>query len=256
MLDLATGHGKFAIAAHDMGWRVTAVDVRTERMPSKQGIDWVQADVREYPTDGFDVITIFGLLYHLELPAQADLLRRCGDALTIIDTHVSLDPRTTIDGYEGHFYTERGGLLASWGNESSFWPTEESLLRLIRSAGLESILQVVPPPVRPDRTFYVVSRTFDEHVSSVMQRFPFRRYRLEVCPVAEQSIVAGEDTEPGSGATKSERTASSELDRIRLERDQAVADLERLRARKSVKAALAVARLAKPGIEAARRLRT
>ena len=54
LVDLGTGHGKFARVTRDLGWRVTAVDVRTERMPRDSGIEWVQSDVRDFPLDGND----------------------------------------------------------------------------------------------------------------------------------------------------------------------------------------------------------
>ena len=163
MLDLACGHGLFAIAAHEMGWHVTAVDVRTERMPMTPGVDWVQHDVRTYQVDGFDVIALLGLLYHLELPDQLDLLRRCSRTITILDTHHSNRPTHLEEGYAGHTYRELPEgqeerlavtQTAAWGNLTSFWPTQPDLVRMLRDSGFATILALVPPNT-PDRTFYL-----------------------------------------------------------------------------------------------------
>lgn len=88
LLDLGFGHGKFAMAAADLGWSVVGVDARNARWPNDSRIEWVCSDVRRYPVEGHDVISVLGLLYHLEQPAQAELLNRCaesGASVTILD---------------------------------------------------------------------------------------------------------------------------------------------------------------------------
>lgn len=168
LLDLGCGHGKFSLAAADLGWQVTAVDARTERWPTGQpgaeSIEWVQSDVREYAFEAtdFEAISVLGLLYHLEQPAQMDLLSRCAGTLTILDTRVGLSRKASENGYEGEYYDEPGEdeeerrtkLMASWGNARSFWPTEDSLVRMARDAGF-SLVSPVRPPRRKYRTFYV-----------------------------------------------------------------------------------------------------
>lgn len=165
LLDLACGHGKFSLIARDLGWEVTAVDVRTERMPNTPGIDWVQSDVRtfEIEPDRYDCISVLGLLYHLELPDQLGLLARCAGVTTILDTHVALMQDHKERGYRGTLFKEVAGAsaeqhaataTASWGNKVSFWPTEESLLRMIRDSGFASTFKMAPPHT-PDRTFYL-----------------------------------------------------------------------------------------------------
>lgn len=229
MLDLATGHGKFAVAARESGWDVTAMDARTERMPMTAGIRWLQGDVRDFPTDGYDVITVLGLLYHLDLPDQLDLLRRCNESLTIVDTHVSLEPDSVEDGYLGHYYEELDGLAASWGNPTAFWPTEDSLFRMFDACGYTSVLKVLPFPVRRDRTFYVLSKDWeDDRTKRLVERFDERStFTLE----PQRGFIGG---------------AALELDRVRHERDVALDKLDRLASRKSVRAALGVAGLTAP----------
>jgi len=165
LLDLACGHGVFSLVAARMGWQVTAVDVRTGRMPMTEGIRWVESDVREFkisPGD-YDCIAILGLLYHLELDDQLDLMRRCSFAPTIVDTIVSLDPNVEERGYRGEYFDEVAGRTpeafaksptASWKNTRSFWADEGSLIRLFNDAGFASVYKHLPVVV-PERTFYL-----------------------------------------------------------------------------------------------------
>ena len=157
LLDLGCGHGKFAVAAADLGWKVTGVDARSERWPGDGRVQWVCFDVREYPLEGFDVISVLGLLYHLDQPSQLELLKRCaasGAVLTILETHVGLKQRDEEGGYRGQYYKEPGLATSSWGNEVSFWPTEECLIKMARDAGF-SLISPVHPPREKHRTFYV-----------------------------------------------------------------------------------------------------
>jgi SAM-dependent methyltransferase len=165
LLDLGCGHGNFAILASEMGWQVTAVDVRTQRMPMTTGVRWIQSDVRKFEIrEGeYDCIALLGLLYHLELSAQLDLLKRCAHATTILDTHVSVKSTVVESGYEGELFDEQAGRTleqlresgtASWGNLQSFWPEQESLIRMLHDSGYECVYQCLPP-YQPDRAFYI-----------------------------------------------------------------------------------------------------
>jgi hypothetical protein len=156
LLDLGTGHGKFALLARDLGWEVDAVDVRTERIPGGAGINWIQSDVRDFAIDQpYDCIALLGLFYHLELDDQKRLLRRCSKTLTILDTHVALNATTVVDGYEGRpFQEDLSAPTASWRNEVSFWPTEDALLRLLGEAGY-GLVRARSPRYLRDRNFWL-----------------------------------------------------------------------------------------------------
>lgn len=212
LLDLACGHGKFSLLARDAGWKVTGVDVRTERWPDVNGIDWVESDIRSYEIgDEHDCIAILGLLYHLELGDQIELLRRCSHRPTIVDTHVSLRPTTTVDGYEGHFFDE-GDLTAptaSWGNPTSFWPTEGGLVRMLYAAGYGSIYRHVPA-YQPDRTFWLCLPSAGSP-------------RLERWREDAQQVRVGVPPEPHEDVL-------TELARVRAEADSYRAAYERLAA--------------------------
>jgi len=267
LLDLATGHGGFALIGQELGWEVTAVDARTERMPMTPGIEWIQADVRQFPTDGYDVITILGLLYHLELEAQADLLRRCSSTLTVIDTHVSMRPTTLMEGYLGHFFEETlSAHTASWGNPLSFWLTEKSLYRLLLRSGYASVFKVLPPPVTADRTFHVVAPESHPNLAELKRRFRSSNGNYRIEPRLENVMVGSVDDHMyqvvSEMATLREerdtaRDALARLDdhmyqvvyemaTLRQERDSARDALARLRNRRSVRLALQGASLVKP----------
>jgi hypothetical protein len=154
MIDLGTGHGAFARVGRDLGWEVTAVDARRDRMPMDFGITWVQADVRDHPIDGFDLISVLGLFYHLELADQLQLLQRCQRTPLVLDTHVAEHPAVTIDGYDGQYFREATSeVTASWINERSFWPTEPSLNRMLHHAGYRFVFKL-EPAYYPYRGFY------------------------------------------------------------------------------------------------------
>lgn len=232
LLDLGTGHGAFAQSAKRLGWSVTAVDARTERMPMSPGIEWVEGDVRSFPVEGYDVVTILGLLYHLELKDQVAILSRCSRSLTLIDTHVSLHPTTFVEGYFGHFFEEKlEDARASWGNPTSFWPSEESLFRMIAASGFSSVLSVSPSPVAEDRTFYVAVPKSLEPLKSDLKGFSeqCRPYRLVERFRGLEKFGFGPDAE-----------------RLQEQRDEARSDLQRLRQRKSVRVALGFAELLHP----------
>jgi predicted RNA methylase len=161
LIDLGAGHGKFSIAAAEMGWDVTAVDARTERNTPAAGVTWVEADVREVDLEGYDVIACLGLFYHLTAQDQIDLLSRCSGTPLIIDTHIAtgrsthpLSEEVTQLGYRGRLYHEGEGLLSSWGNPQSFWPTPRSFHKMLKAAGYDVVLGVVPRYL-PDRNFFL-----------------------------------------------------------------------------------------------------
>ncbi|MDF2731121.1 MAG: hypothetical protein K0T01_2911 [Acidimicrobiia bacterium] len=161
MIDLGAGHGKFSMIAADAGWEVTAVDARTDRNVPAPGVTWVESDVREFDVTGFDVVACLGLFYHLTVPDQIDLLARCKGAPLIIDTHLAnglsthpLSEEVEELGFTGRLYQEGTGLLSSWGNPQSFWPTPDSFHKMLDQAGYNLVL-AVEPWYLPDRTFFL-----------------------------------------------------------------------------------------------------
>jgi SAM-dependent methyltransferase len=168
-IDLGAGHGRFAARAAAAGWEVVAVDARTDRFPALPDVEFVQADVRDVDLAEFDLVLCLGLWYHLTLVDQQALLTRAGGVPLLIDTHLAtgvhddpsvLSDSVSVEGYEGVWYREGPveDLLASWGNERSFWHTQPSLLRLLERHGYAVVL-LAEPWVSPDRRFLLALPT-------------------------------------------------------------------------------------------------
>jgi tetratricopeptide (TPR) repeat protein len=162
VVDLGAGHCAFSRVARDMGHLVTAVDARTERKPDDSELDtiqFVQTDVRAFDLGGFDVIIFLGLLYHLELTAQLDILRRCAATKVpvILETQVHVEAMVPESEtrpwarelvrrgeYEGVVFPEGDNPMASVGNPESFWATEPALLAMLGNAGFTHAIVVDP----------------------------------------------------------------------------------------------------------------
>lgn len=166
LIDLGAGHGSFSVRATDRGWKATAVDARTKRFQDDPRVNWVNIDVRDADLSGYDLILCLGLLYHLTLEDQLDLLNRATGTPLIIDTHVAngthskhahrLSDLVTVGGYRGQLFRERDATSprASWGNEESFWPTPRAFYRMLRKNGYRSVWAATPW-YQPDRTFFL-----------------------------------------------------------------------------------------------------
>lgn len=173
LLDLGAGHCKFSLLAARRRYAVTAVDGRTERVPAALGpVQFVRADVRHFDPSGYGIIAILGLLYHLELEQQEQLLRRCADgAIVIVETQVHVPemiaPEATKswhalverEGYCGVDFPENSNPMAAIGNSTSFWHTEPSILLLFARAGFARALLVDPlfTSVYGARRFYMLT---------------------------------------------------------------------------------------------------
>jgi hypothetical protein len=121
----------------------------------------VHQDVRETDLSSYDLIVNLGLFYHLTLEDQVSLLDRSVGTPMILDTHVAigdlagyrLSKPVTVEGHEGRLYSEQGiqhDPRSSWGNLASFWPTPETLNRMLAERGWD----VYTAP------YYLSSRTF------------------------------------------------------------------------------------------------
>lgn len=175
MLDLGAGPGHYSIDATQLGWEVTAVDARTMRTPDAEAeknpkraelirrVNWVQADIREFPINGeYDLICVFGILHHLEVNDQVKILSRCSDTLTLMNVRIAPEITAAEGPYEGRYHNEPGETreerdqlpAISWGNEVSFLHTEGSLLGLIRDCGYSKVMPMRPPH-SPNYTFYL-----------------------------------------------------------------------------------------------------
>lgn len=158
--DLGAGPCAFARIAREFGAEVFAVDSRVERLPEdieKQGIHFIHEDVRNVSLEAYDVVLIFGLLYHFEIGDQVELLRRCQGKEVLVDTQVCC-PGMVVrfplnewqytlvqsNGYEGIVYPEQENPMASVVNKTSFWHTEPSYARLFNDCGFSDITAYRP----------------------------------------------------------------------------------------------------------------
>jgi len=179
LVDLGCGPCLFAKVARDEGFKVTAVDSRTDRIPPPEelgSISFVQSDVRYFDIRDYDVVAILGLLYHLDLDDQMRLLRKANGSTVIVDTQFH-DPariRANPDpweleivnrnGYRGVNFPEGDNTQASWKNRQSFWPMEDSLIQMYTDAGYTSVTKVEPSYVTKygARRFYVLNADLGE----------------------------------------------------------------------------------------------
>lgn len=181
IIDLGAGHCAFSLRAHSLGWRTTALDARSTRVPQlPPDLAFIHSDV-EAPTwdpRAYDVIACLGLYYHLSQPMQHALLERIAGRPLILDTHFAttdgsgwftrsgeLSDLTRLGKEIGAFYPEVPHLdeharktespLASFGNDTSFWPTLSSLQTTLREYGYAVQWVADHPFPGAQRTFVV-----------------------------------------------------------------------------------------------------
>lgn len=161
VIDLGCGSCIFARLYRDKGFDVTAVDARTVRLPDASemnGIKFIEQDIRDVDLAGFDIISNLGLLYHLTLEDQINLLAKTpAGTVTILETQIYVPSTLTEKGkkqitagkegeYWGAYYAEPGNHrpTASWNNTQSFWHSPKSLMRLLRKSGFKMVMPVNP----------------------------------------------------------------------------------------------------------------
>ncbi|WP_422002603.1 class I SAM-dependent methyltransferase [Reyranella sp.] len=186
LVDLGAGPCIFSRISAGRGFDVTAVDGRDERKPDDLEVPFVKSDVRTFDVSDFQVILIIGLLYHLTLDDQIDLLSRCPKSSElVVDTQVHIpelvgaasaaerqgfaDRPVSDRGYGGILFPEADNPMAAIGNRVSWWHTEPSLMTLFENAGFEHVTEVAPPYTSKygARRWYVVSnpRALDARLS-------------------------------------------------------------------------------------------
>ena len=160
LVDLGAGPCIFAKIAVEYGFNTTAVDGRVERLPEDMGVvRFVQSNVTEFDVSDFDVVANLGLLYHLTLDDQIRLMNMVPkQSILVLDTQVHIpsliqleasrqrgfevDNLVERNGYSGVLFPEVENPMASIGNKTSWWHTEESLMMLLENSGFESAVLV------------------------------------------------------------------------------------------------------------------
>lgn len=95
------------------------------------------------------MVLMLGILYHLDLDSQIELLKRHCKSYTLLDTQFADRVEYTQYDYEGVLFdeTEKTGKLnttSSFGNTKSFIHTLNSLENLFINCGYSKIEQIVP----------------------------------------------------------------------------------------------------------------
>jgi SAM-dependent methyltransferase len=182
VLDLGCLEGGYTVAFAQLGAkRSVGLEVRPENLVrcrflkrnlKLRNVRFVKGDVRNLSPAAhgrFDVVFASGILYHLEDPF--DLISRTAAVCTelaLIDTHVAV-AGSTAHGLTGELetrehagHTYRGATVpehetgisweemesfqwSSWGNWSSFWLEQESLVRLLGDVGFSDVSKVPVP---------------------------------------------------------------------------------------------------------------
>jgi SAM-dependent methyltransferase len=201
IVDLGCLEGGFATEFARLGLDSTGIEVRESNLANARFIQsrtdlpnlrFIADDAWNVGQHGpFDLVFCVGLHYHIEDQRRflGEMGRACRRAI-FVDTHVApefdhepaieiygLSPLTTHEGLPGRWYAEhdlnaradRKQLetmkWASWDNRRSFWPTKGGLVRSIREAGFDVVLedfdQLLERPVQelsPDGERYRTSR--------------------------------------------------------------------------------------------------
>lgn len=184
LLDLGAGHGDFSRAAVDLHWEAVALDARETRFPEdlRDRVEFRLEPVEELgwdPTE-FDLILFLGLHYHLTFGMQDAVFAHCSGVPILLDTHFAVEGAETEfspalsqweapEGIPGQVYGEMGavpaderrneGLLASFNNDSSFWPTRAGLREHLRRHGYSHVWEYQHPFASIQRTFFLAMPT-------------------------------------------------------------------------------------------------
>lgn len=180
MIDLGAGHCNYCIEATKLGYKCTAVDGRRDRVPRERSFDFIKSDVTKARID-HDIVLMSGIFYHLDLGQQLELLlniRESKARYIILNTHYiqrdikgnligEFTERLTgdvksgwIDGQnfiEGSRESLKNRPLAALYNATSFWHTQESLVKFIETTTKMKCIHKCRP-FTEDRRFFFFMR--------------------------------------------------------------------------------------------------
>jgi SAM-dependent methyltransferase len=177
LVDLGCLEGGFATEFARLGLQATGLDVRDSNIANAEHIRarvdlpnlrFVCDDAWNVAAHGpFDIVFCVGLHYHISEPHRfmVEMARACRRAMFLDtwtapeeDDHPSvgiynLSPLVEHEGLPGRWFGEheldagadkdRLNALkwASWGNQTSFWPTKGALIRSMRQAGFDMVCE-------------------------------------------------------------------------------------------------------------------
>jgi len=176
VLDLGSLDGQFSLEFAYHGADVTGLEIREDNVAKSNfckenlkltNVTFIQDDVRNITSEShckYDVIICSGLLYHLTGYDSIELMPKLYEMtnnIVIIDTHIALEPSDTWTTPWGKQYNgktiqehtsdepddlKESRILASSGNDDSFWFTRPSLVNLMLDSGFTSVYEAFGPP--------------------------------------------------------------------------------------------------------------
>jgi SAM-dependent methyltransferase len=179
ILDLGCLEGLYAVEFARLGAEVTAIEGRRSNLAKVElaqeawqleTLTLLHNDVRRLSVERFgmfEIVLCLGILYHLPLPDVFRFIEQVAAVcrrVAVFDTHVSLQEETHVEDrgrvYRGRIHREHepettseerlAGPWSSLDNETSFWPTRESLFNLIEHARFSSAYEC-RIPVEPNK---------------------------------------------------------------------------------------------------------
>lgn len=175
VLDLGSLEGQFSLEFAYHGSDTIGLEIREVNIIKSnfckdnlqlKNVTFIQDDVRNISVEKygmFDVIICSGLLYHLTGYDSIELMVKLYEMTTnmvVIDTHIALEPKDTWTTPWGKKYNgitilehkpnesedlKQARVLASSGNDYSFWFTRPSLVNLIIDSGFSSVYEAFGP---------------------------------------------------------------------------------------------------------------
>jgi SAM-dependent methyltransferase len=151
-IDVGCGLGHFSGWLDSLGFRVMAVDGRTDnveearrRFPTLDFRTMNVEDASIHSVGQFDLVACFGLLYHLENPFLAIRNLSALTAKLLLVESVIFPGSEPIMALVDEAPGEDQGL-----NNIAFYPTENCLVKLMYRAGFAYVYKLDPMPKHPD----------------------------------------------------------------------------------------------------------
>jgi len=156
VLELGPFEGKITYDLCEIYKEVVAIEYRSENIRrTEKGLreggrtNWriVQGDVTQFDYSQlgtFDLVYNSGVLYHV--PEPWNLLSSLNAVAPVmwVCTHIVREGSENLQGYDGGWWNEHGGLADLMGGLSpkSFWPTQASLHKMFMDTGWGDFTQV------------------------------------------------------------------------------------------------------------------
>jgi len=147
-LDMGCGGGYFSGVLEDLGFTVTGTDLREENLTlcrqrfPQLTFEQVNLDASFASETRYDLVLMFGILYHLESPLQtirhiSQTVGRVG----IISTRVAAG-----NAMAAYYFSEKQGVAHNTASVTAI-PTFPALIRIFHEAGFTHIYR---PEIQPD----------------------------------------------------------------------------------------------------------